>query len=94
MTSSVNSEVHVDNDLTRVTEWRLASNAATGFHRHEYNYVIVPLTTGRLKVTGQDGQTALVEMITGKSYYRELGVEHDVINPNDFEFAFVEIELK
>ena len=31
---------------------------------------------------------------TGVSYARQTGVEHDVINPNDFEFVFVEIELK
>ena len=30
----------------------------------------------------------------GVSYSRQTGVEHDVINPNDFEFVFVEIELK
>ena len=30
----------------------------------------------------------------GVSYARQTGVEHDVINPNDFEFVFVEIELK
>jgi len=28
------------------------------------------------------------------SYARLNGVEHDVINPNTFEFVFVEIELK
>ena len=31
---------------------------------------------------------------SGVSYARPIGVEHDVINPNDFEFVFVEIELK
>ena len=30
----------------------------------------------------------------GVPYFRNAGVEHDVINPNAFEFAFVEIELK
>jgi len=30
----------------------------------------------------------------GVSYARQTGVEHDVINPNNFEFVFVEIELK
>jgi len=27
-------------------------------------------------------------------YFRNAGVEHDVINPNSYEFAFLEIELK
>ena len=30
----------------------------------------------------------------GVSYARMTGVEHDVINPNAFEFVFVEIEMK
>ena len=35
---------------------------------------------------------ALLEF--GKAYNRRAGVEHDVINPNDFEFVFVEVEIK
>ena len=27
-------------------------------------------------------------------YFREAGVEHDVVNTNDHEFAFIEIEMK
>jgi hypothetical protein len=27
-------------------------------------------------------------------YFRSAGVEHDVINANGFEFAFIEVELK
>ncbi len=30
----------------------------------------------------------------GVPYFRNAGVEHDVINANPFEFAFVEVELK
>ena len=32
-------------------------------------------------------------MKSGEPYFREVGVEHDVINGNDFECAFVEIEF-
>jgi hypothetical protein len=27
-------------------------------------------------------------------YFRETGVEHDVVNANDHEFTFIEIEMK
>jgi hypothetical protein len=40
--------VKVDNARVRVTEWRFAPGARTGHHRHEYPYVVVPLTTGSL----------------------------------------------
>jgi mannose-6-phosphate isomerase-like protein (cupin superfamily) len=33
-------------------------------------------------------------LLAGDSYTRRAGVAHNVINPNDFEFRFVEIELK
>jgi quercetin dioxygenase-like cupin family protein len=86
--------VQSDNDLTTVTQWRFAPGAATGFHRHEYDYVIVPVTTGTLKLIGPDGEENLAELVAGVSYFRNAGVEHDVINANDYEFVFVEVEFK
>lgn len=82
-----------DNDLTRVTEWRFAPGANTGYHRHEHDYVVVPLTSGRLALSGPDGET-VAELVAGRSYFRRAGVEHDVKNVNAYEFAFVEIEFK
>jgi quercetin dioxygenase-like cupin family protein len=83
----------IDNERVRVTEWRFAPGAATGFHRHEYDYVVVPMTTGRLGLTGPAGES-VAELTTGVPYFRSAGVEHDVRNVNAFEFAFIEIELK
>ena len=40
--------VQVDNDIVKVTEWRFAPGAETGWHRHDYDYVVVPVTNGRL----------------------------------------------
>ncbi|MEE8202884.1 MAG: cupin domain-containing protein [Alphaproteobacteria bacterium] len=85
--------VQVDNELTRVTEWRFAPGAATGHHRHAHDYVVVPLTSGSLRLTGPDGET-VAELAAGRSYFRRAGVEHDVTNVSDHEFAFVEIEFK
>jgi quercetin dioxygenase-like cupin family protein len=85
--------VKVDNARVRVTEWRFAPGAHTGHHRHEYAYVVVPLTTGSLTATGAAGETTNA-MRAGEPYYRDAGVEHDVRNANSFEFAFIEIELK
>ncbi len=85
--------VQVDNELTQVTEWRFAPGATTGYHTHEHDYVIVPLYTGKLELTGPDGVT-IGDLTAGTSYYREAGIEHDVKNINDHEFAFVEVEFK
>ena len=85
--------VQIDNERMRVTEWRFAPGAATGFHRHAYDYCVVPLTTGKLRIEGKDGVSE-AELVTGRSYTRREGVEHDVINANPHEFVFIEVELK
>src|SRR6266852_4372979 len=85
--------VQIDDATVRVTEWRFVSGAATGWHRHEYPYVVVPMTTGRLAITGPDGAST-ADLVTGQAYARPAGVEHDVANANPFEFVFVEIEIK
>jgi quercetin dioxygenase-like cupin family protein len=86
--------VQVDNDQFRVTEWRFAPGAETGWHRHEMNYVVVPMTTGQLKIELPDDETMISDLTAGISYAREIGVEHNVINANDYEFVFVEVEAK
>lgn len=86
--------VQIDNARTRVTEWRFAPGAATGFHRHDYDYVVVPRTNGTLKLIGPDGEAKHADLTAGISYFREAGVEHDVINVNEHEFVFVEVEFK
>jgi quercetin dioxygenase-like cupin family protein len=85
--------IQVDNASVRVTEWRFSAGSSTGHHRHEYDYVVVPLTTGRLLVRSAAGQMP-GELVAGQAYFRQSGIEHEVINDNDFEIGFVEIELK
>ena len=85
--------VQIDSDRLWVTEWRFAQGAATGWHRHEYDYCVVPMTTGKLRTEAPDGAHE-AELVAGQSYSRDAGVEHDVVNINAFEFVFIEIELE
>ena len=77
----------------RVTEWRLAPSTATGHHRHEYDYVVVPMTDGELTIVTGSGSTT-APLHAGQSYFRKAGVEHDVQNQTAREIVFVEIEVK
>jgi beta-alanine degradation protein BauB len=86
--------VQIDNERTRVTEWRFAPGAATGWHRHENDYVVVPLTTGRLELIGPGGEHNIADLTAGLPYVRRAGVEHEVINAGEGEFTFIEIEFK
>lgn len=83
----------LDDERLRITEWRFAPGARTGYHRHEYDYVVVPLTDGRLRLEGPGGTTHF-ELRAGHAYARRAGVEHDVINAGSAELAFVEVEYK
>jgi beta-alanine degradation protein BauB len=86
--------VQVDNERVRVNEWRFAPGAETGEHVHQMDYVVVPLGDGRLKIVSPAGEESFADLKLGVSYARKAGVHHNVINANDFEYAFVEIELK
>jgi quercetin dioxygenase-like cupin family protein len=94
MAEAATSKVLIDNARTRVSEWRFAPGAATGWHRHAYDYVVVPMLDGRLRLIGAGGEESMAELKAGAPYYRDAGVEHDVINANDFDYAFIEIEIK
>jgi quercetin dioxygenase-like cupin family protein len=83
----------LENERVIVTEWRFAPGAETGWHRHGYDYVVVPLTTGTLLLETPEGERT-ADLRTGHSYARNAGVEHNVINANGFDLSFIEIELK
>jgi beta-alanine degradation protein BauB len=93
MTGTAKATVHIENDKVIVTEYRFAPGANTGWHRHGHDYVIVPLMDGKLKLVTSQGES-FAEMKGGAPYFRSEGVEHDVINANETEYAFIEIELK
>jgi beta-alanine degradation protein BauB len=94
MTIQAVPTIQIDNDRVRVTEWRFATGAETGVHTHEMDYVVVPGMTGQLKIVLPDESVVIADLTKGVSYTRDAGVCHNVINHNDFEFSFVEVELK
>jgi len=85
--------VLIENDKIIVTDWSFAPGQNTGWHRHERDYVVVPMLDGKLRIADRDG-TNIVEMKSGAPYFREKGVAHDVINASDGDYRFLEIELK
>lgn len=86
--------VQQDDAKVRVTQWRIAPGTETHGHVHEYDYVVVPITSGRLTVETPDAMTNYLTIEAGQSYSRPAGTEHNVANDTDDEIVFVEIELK
>lgn len=86
--------VQIENDRVKVTEWRFAKHGDnTGWHTHAYDYVVIPLFDGTLDIDLEDGSRMSAQLQHGVPYYRDLGTVHDVRNGNDFECAFIEVEL-
>ena len=88
------SKILIDNKKVKITSWSFNPGEETGAHLHKYDYVVVPMNDGQLKLINQDGTVSVSKLKKGESYFREKGVNHNVINDNEFFFSFVEIEIK
>ena len=94
MNKSAAGKIIIDNVRTRVTEWRFTPGSETGWHRHEYDYLIVPMLSGKLRLETAENSETLADLQKGTPYFREAGIEHNVINANHFDFSFIEVEFK
>ncbi len=59
----------IENARTRVTRHRLAAGTHTGIHRHEYDYVVVPISGGRMRSVA-DGKIEFAQLASGVAYFR------------------------
>ena len=83
----------IDNDKVKVTEWLFEVGDSTGHHVHENNYIVVPMLDGELKILEKNNNETISKLFKGGAYYREKGVEHNVLNNNNNPYSFIEIEL-
>jgi hypothetical protein len=92
---TAHSTTTVDNDQVRVTTWTFdAEGDATGHHRHEFDYVVVPITGGTFRVINSDTSVRELVQVAGAPYVGVAGTTHDVVSTAESESVFVEIELK
>lgn len=88
------SRVEIENEFCTVTRWTFPPRTATGWHRHERDYVVIPTISGELTILQGDGTEVKFEIEAGVPYARNLGVEHDVQNRSNADVEFLEVELK
>ena len=86
--------IQINNKRVKVTRWDFAPRAETGWHTHKMDYIVVPLTKGILNAELPDGSTVKNKLNVGASYARPSGVNHNVVNINEWPYSFIEIELK
>ncbi|WP_192892587.1 cupin domain-containing protein [Nesterenkonia natronophila] len=86
-------EVQLENEFFRVTRWTIEPGQTIPMHRHDHEYVVVPLVTQTMHVTNSDGSEIVAELVEGQSYTRPAGSEHRVENRNTSQtLVFVEVE--
>ena len=56
------SKIMIDNSRVRVTKWIFDPGDETGEHIHEYDYVVVPMRDGILKIINEDDSVTLSEL--------------------------------
>lgn len=83
----------IDNPRTAVNHLLFPAGSETQWHRHERDYVIVPMEDAELIMEGAEGESR-VELKRGECYFRDAGVEHNVKNLNEFDVTLIEIEIK
>jgi quercetin dioxygenase-like cupin family protein len=83
-----------DDERVHITLWSFSLGDSTGQHRHELDYVVVPVTGGTFDVTSPSGEMTEMTQQLGVPYFRSAGALHDVTSTTDGDAVFVEIELK
>jgi beta-alanine degradation protein BauB len=92
--STAQATTVVDDERVRITTWTFGADGdAIGWHVHEYDYIVVPVTGGTFAVTAPDGTHELTQH-AGSPYLGSAGTEHDVAYVGGASATFVEIELK
>ena len=84
----------IDNKKVKVSKFTLPPKGSTGFHFHALDYVIIPITNGKLKLINKSNEEKFTTLIAGKPYFRNKGVEHNVINIGNDTIIFIEVEIK
>ncbi len=86
------NEVQLDNGTFRVTRWTIEPADSIPMHRHDHEYVVVPLVDGEMYVVNSDGTEIRAELSIGQSYTRPAGAEHSVHNRGTETISFIEVE--
>jgi beta-alanine degradation protein BauB len=57
------SETSADDDRVRITTWTFEDGEDTGHHRHEYDYIVVPITGGTFARSSSGGELGVYVIV-------------------------------
>ncbi len=87
-------ETLLDDERTCITLFTLKPGEQTGWHRHEFDYVAVQQSQGRLHLDYADGSVREIDYTPGVALPVKAPVEHNAINVGDVDIIALEIEYK
>jgi len=91
--SGSQAEAQLENEHFKVTKWTIEPGGHIPMHRHEHEYVVVPMVTDSMRVVNADGSEMTAELVAGQSYTRAAGAEHRIENrDSESDVVFVEVE--
>ena len=88
------TSIQIDNERIRVTEYSFNKGDETGFHKHQWDYVVIPQTNGKLLLVDDNKVETTATLLKGEPYYRKAGMSHNVINNGNEKLVFIEFEIK
>lgn len=88
------SEPLFEDDKTRITQWTMRPGEQTGWHSHDFDYVVVQLSGGRLHLDYADGTEREVDYAPGGTLSGSAPIEHNAISVGEEAIVSIEIEYK
>ena len=79
---------------TKITAWTFAPGDETGWHHHNFDYVTIQKSGGRLKLESQDGEIKFVDYENNRTAGYTASIKHNATNISDEEVRVIEIEYK
>ena len=83
-----------EDDRTKITAWTFAPGDETGWHHHNFDYVTIQKSGGRLKLESQDGEIKYVDYENDRTAAYSAPIKHNATNVSDEEVRVIEIEYK
>ena len=83
-----------EDDKTCITLFTIKPGEQTGWHRHDFDYVAVQQSNGRLHLDYADGSVRDIDYSPGVALAVSAPVEHNAINVGDVDIVALEIEYK
>ncbi|MFP6711271.1 MAG: hypothetical protein VB913_06220 [Rhodospirillales bacterium] len=83
-----------EDDRTKITSWRFDPGTETGWHYHNFDYVTIQQSGGRLKLESEDGEIKFIDYENERTARYSAPIRHNATNVSDVEVCVIEIEYK